>query len=326
MYNADLVSVIIPIYNVEKYVNRCIKSVVQQIYRNLQIILIDDGSTDNSGSIADKWSTLDSRVFVIHQSNSGLSAARNCGLSYANGSYILFVDSDDWIHPKMIDEMMRNTESNRIVSCGMILAQDENLKLIPWFTEKKILSKKKAIDYIVDNTIFTSHVMRNLYPTSVFKTIRFPTGKLYEDIRTTHKIFQSVSSVCVIPEHYYYYYVRHNSISNTISLSNRLEWFYALKDRLNDLEMLDPIYKGKISSQMAVVISLAMVQNSFKKEEIRINQDKINEIMLFLRMKSTKQFVNLYANRKQYICFLLARYFGFFSNIIYSFFKEKNEI
>lgn len=319
----DLVSVIVPIYNVEKYIDRCIKSIVNQTYRKLQIILIDDGSTDKSGSIAERWRSIDSRIIVIHQSNSGLSAARNCGLNYAKGAYILFVDSDDWIHQKMIEDMMDNICPNRIVSCGMILAQDSIMKPIPWFTKKEILSKEKALDYIVDNKIFTSHVMRNLYPISIFKKNCFPNGMLYEDIRTTHKLVQSVSSVCILPEHYYYYFMRCDSISNTVSLNNRLEWFNALKDRLDELKMVKPDYEGKICCQMAVVISLSMVQNSFKKEEINKNKNEIIEIKSFLKLKKTKQYVKQYANKKQYLCFLMARNFGFSSNTVYKLFRKK---
>lgn len=323
MTSKDLVSVIVPIYNVEMYVDRCIKSIVNQTYQKLQIILIDDGSTDKSGSIAEHWRSLDSRIIVLHQSNSGLSAARNCGLKYAKGSYILFVDSDDWIHQKMIEDMMNNISPNRIVSCGMILAQDSIMKPIPWFTRKEILSKEKALDYIVDNEIFTSHVVRNLYPKKIFDKIRFPNGMLYEDIRTTHKLFQSVSCVCILPEHYYYYFMRCDSISNTVSLNNRLEWFNALKDRLDELKMVKSDYEGKICCQMAVVISLSMIQNSFKKEEINKKKKEINEIKTFLKLKVTKQYVKQYANKKQYLCFVVARHLGFSSNKVYKLFRKR---
>lgn len=315
-----LVSVVVPIYNVEKYLDRCIQSIVEQSYKKLQIILIDDGSTDKSGCIADAWKQKDERIFVFHQSNAGLSAARNYGIQQAKGDFILFVDSDDWIHSSMIQVMLQEIDDDTIVSCGMLSTNDTNVESIPWFKEKQIFSSDEALDYLVDNTIFTSHAMRNLYPRHVFNELRFPDGKLYEDIRIMHRLFQEVSAICVIPQHYYYYYVRSNSISNVVKLKNRLEWFFALKDRLTDLQSVKKDYVGKISSQMAVVISLAMVQNSFQKEEIINQKSKIHEIQVFLKKKSTKKYVKQYALKKQYAFFLLARYFGFSSNKIYRLF------
>ena len=232
----------------------------------------------------------------------------------------MFVDSDDWIHSSMIQVMLQEIDDDTIVSCGMLSTNDTNVESIPWFKEKQIFSSDEALDYLVDNTIFTSHAMRNLYPRHVFNELRFPDGKLYEDIRIMHRLFQEVSAICVIPQHYYYYYVRSNSISNVVKLKNRLEWFFALKDRLTDLQSVKKDYVGKISSQMAVVISLAMVQNSFQKEEIINQKSKIHEIQVFLKKKSTKKYVKQYALKKQYAFFLLARYFGFSSNKIYRLF------
>lgn len=321
----ELVSVVVPMYNVEKYLERCIQSILVQSYENLQIILIDDGSTDESGYIADKWNQKDKRIHVIHQSNAGLSAARNCGIKQAKGDYILFVDSDDWIHPQMIQEMIQEINDNTIVSCGMMVADDHKAEPIPWFKRKKILSSTEALDYLIDNTLFTSHVVRNLYPIRVFDDIDFPDGKLYEDIRIMHRLFQRVSAVCVIPQHHYYYYVRSDSISNVVKLNNRLEWFYALKDRLNDVKLLNSDYVEKICSQMAIVISLVMVQNSFPKEELIDREEELSEIQGFLRKESTKRYVKQYVGKKDYMFFLLARHFGFSSNKIYRFFWRNHD-
>lgn len=325
MDHEELVSVVVPIYNVEKYLGRCIQSILNQSYENLQIILVDDGSTDESGHIADKWNQKDKRILVIHQSNAGLSAARNCGIKQAKGDYILFVDSDDWIHPQMIQEMIREINYNTIVSCGMIAAEDHKVEPIPWFMEKKILSSTEALNYLIDNTRFTSHVVRNLYPIRVFDDIDFPNGKLYEDIRIMHRLFQRVSAVCVIPQHFYYYYIRSDSISNIVKLNNRLEWFYALRDRLNDVQLLNSDYIGKICSQMAIVISLTMVQNSFPKEELIAREEELSEIQGFLRKESTKRYVKRYVGKKDYTFFLLARHYGFSSNKIYRFFWRNHE-
>lgn len=320
-----LVSIVVPIYNVETYLERCIQSILEQSYKNLQIILVDDGSTDKSGHIADIWHKKDQRILVIHQANAGLSAARNSGIKQAKGDYILFVDSDDWIHPRMVQEMVQEGNDYTIVSCGMMTASDNKIEPIPWFKEKKILSSAEALDYLVDNTIFTSHVMRNLYPAHIFNDLLFPVGKLYEDIRIVHRLFQKVSAVCVIPQYFYYYYVRSNSISNVVKLNNRLEWFYALGARLNDVKAVKHDYVGKISSQMALVISLTMVQNSFSREEMLNRESDLQEIQNFLRKSSTKKYVKQYVSKKDYVFFLLARHIGFSSNKIYQFFWRNHD-
>lgn len=325
MVRKVLVSIVVPVYNVEKYLERCIQSILEQSYTNLQIILVDDGSTDESGHIADNWNKKDKRILVIHQLNAGLSAARNCGIKQAKGDYILFVDSDDWIHPKMIQEMVQEINDNTIVSCGMMAVRDNKVEPIPWFKKKQILSSTEALDYLIDNTIFTSHVVRNLYPARIFDDLYFPEGKLYEDIRIMHRLFQKVTNVCVIPQHFYYYYVRSDSISNVVKLNNRLEWFYALSDRLNDVQSVKPAYVGKICSQMAIVISLAMVQNTFQKEEIMNRETEIQEIQTFLKKNSTKKYVRQYFGKKEYVFFLLARHFGLLSNKIYRFFWRNHE-
>lgn len=325
MAHEVLVSIVVPIYNVETYLERCIQSILEQSYKNLQIILVDDGSTDESGHIADIWHKKDQRILVIHQANAGLSAARNSGIKQAKGDFILFVDSDDWIHPRMVQKMVQEANDNTIVSCGMMTARDNNVEPIPWFKEKQILSSAEALDYLVDNTIFTSHVMRNLYPAHIFNDLLFPVGKLYEDIRIMHRLFQKVSAVCVIPQYFYYYYVRSNSISNVVKLNNRLEWFYALGDRLNDVKVVKHDYVGKISSQMALVISLTMVQNSFSREEMLNRESDLQEIRNFLRKKSTKKYVKQYVSKKDYVFFLLARHFGFSSNKIYQFFWRNHD-
>ena len=115
----ELVSVIIPVYNVELYLRRCVESVISQSYHNIEIILIDDGSKDSSGTICDELRNTDGRIVVIHQINAGLSAARNKGIDVSHGDYLAFVDSDDWIHPKYIETLLRSLrEANSLMSIG----------------------------------------------------------------------------------------------------------------------------------------------------------------------------------------------------------------
>lgn len=116
----DLISIIVPVYNVEKYLNKCIDSIINQTYKNIEIILVDDGSTDNSGKICDEYLLRDSRIKVIHKNNGGLSSARNEGINISSGEYIGFVDSDDWVEPNMYEEMYKKIlySNADIVDCG----------------------------------------------------------------------------------------------------------------------------------------------------------------------------------------------------------------
>ena len=312
------ISVIVPVYNVEGYIDRCVESIASQSYRNLEILLVDDGSKDASPIIADNWAKKDSRIRVIHQNNAGLSAARNAGIEVATGSYIVFVDSDDWIHKDMITGLVACLDDADIVCCGMIRATDTQESDIPWYSEKKILSSNEVIKILIENKIFTAHVPKNIYPKYLFDNIKFPAGKLFEDVRTIHKLFSKVDRICIIPERYYYYYVRDDSITNTVRLRNQIEWYDALEERTQDLSnVLSEEDIDMVQSQKAVVISLAVVQNDFSNEEKLLYCNEIEQIKLFLKQKNTKKSVRKYATKTQYIYYLLARTFFFSANKIY---------
>lgn len=322
MNEDTLVSVIVPIYNVEQYLDRCIKSIVEQDYRQLEIILIDDGSEDSSGELADRWSEIDSRIYVIHQSNAGLSAARNKGIEIAKGNFLIFIDSDDWIHKHMITALISNANKADLICCGMLQASDDKSTPMKWFKKECLYSSFEILDRLIDNTVFTSHITRFLYPKDVFKNIKFPEGKLYEDIRTLHKILLKTNSVYVLPQAYYYYYVRKDSITNTIKLKNRIEWFEALKERAEDLKSYKKEYYEKTCSQMAVVISLAIVQNKFTDDEISDCRNEILYLNKFLKSKMTVRAVKCYATKKQYLYFKFASTFLFNSNKGYNLAKK----
>lgn len=313
-----LISIIVPIYNVEQYLDRCVQSIVGQTYPNIEILLIDDGSTDGSGKIAEKWAQQDSRIRVLRRRNGGLSAARNSGIEIAQGSHLVFVDSDDWIHPDMIEALVKRLDKAEIVCCGMIRATDTWEKEIEWFQSERVVSNIDAVKLLVENSGMTSHIQKNIFPRYVFDGIRFPEGKVFEDIRTAHKLFLAVNRICIIPGHYYYYYERNNSISNVVKLKNRIEWFDALEERENDLEnLLTPDEKCRTRAQRAVVISLAMVQNRFTDMEKAEYKERMDEIMQFLRWHETNRAVKRYATRTQYIYYRIARAISFSGNTLY---------
>lgn len=145
----DLISIVVPVYNVENYLDRCVKSIIAQVYTNIEIILVDDGSSDNSGKICEKWKEKDKRIIVIHKKNGGLSSARNAGIEIAKGKYIAFVDSDDYISKNMYSELYRVLKQNNsdIAICGRKYVWDNGKRYCRYHYDKRIenYSSKEAI-------------------------------------------------------------------------------------------------------------------------------------------------------------------------------------
>lgn len=215
----SLVSVIVPMYNVENYVGHCIETIVNQTYRNLEIILVDDGSPDNSGRIADEWASKDSRIVVIHKPNGGLSDARNVAIDVAKGEYITLVDSDDYIHTRMIELLMQVAEeksadvvvcSHKMVYEGKI-QQDEEVSL----GEVQIVDGKeiqKIYLHPSDKRLDYTVAWEKLYKRKCFETIRYPKGKLHEDEYTTFQILYEAEKIAYVDIPLYYYLSRESSI------------------------------------------------------------------------------------------------------------------
>lgn len=210
-----LVSVIVPIYNVEKYLRRCVDSLLNQSYTNLEIILIDDGSPDNCGNICDEYALLDNRVVVIHKKNGGLSSARNAGIELSRGVYIGFIDSDDWVEPRMYEVLVRNMlRSDADVSdISMRLVEDER----PFdYKEEKITLLNNNDEILIDYFICDKcSVCRKIYSRTVIDDIRFPEGKINEDICTNFKFLQKTNVLVKSNLDLYHYFSNPLSITGT---------------------------------------------------------------------------------------------------------------
>lgn len=216
--NNELISVIIPVYKVEGYLNDCVKSVVEQTYTNLEILLIDDGSPDNCPLMCDEWAIKDSRIIVIHKNNGGLSDARNLGLDVANGQYIMFVDSDDKIHPKMIEVMYNQAiKYNADIIVGDFIYTRSLSEPITDIGEHqvKIIDKSIAFDNLLQNKM-VQYVTAwgKLYKKGLFKDIRYPVGKIYEDNYVSYKLYHFAQTIIEIPARFYFYLQREGSIMN----------------------------------------------------------------------------------------------------------------
>ena len=207
----ELISVIIPIYKVEEYLDHCIKSIVEQTYRKLEIILVDDGSPDKCPLKCDEWAERDGRIRVIHKKNGGLSDARNVGMSIATGSYISFIDSDDWISPDFYEKLYRSiTESNaQIAASGIVWAYNDHLQYDDFIDALKTLIQGRG---------FYAVAWNKLYKKSLFDGIEFPIGKLHEDEFVTYKLVGKATKLVLCQKVFYYYRQREGSIMKEWSI------------------------------------------------------------------------------------------------------------
>lgn len=222
----DLISIIIPVYKVEKYLEKCIESVLKQTYTNLQIILVDDGSPDNCGKICDEYAKKDPRIEVIHKVNGGLSDARNVGIAKAKGKYIGFVDSDDYIKEDMYEILINLIkEYDADVSiCNLYDVIDgkeyirNNENGIQEYSRLEILK-----EVLLDKNI-QSYAWNKLYKKELFDEIKYPIGKKYEDIGTTFYVFEKCNKIVVTSEPEYYYLKRSDSLVNNVTESTVLDY------------------------------------------------------------------------------------------------------
>ena len=232
--NKDLISVIVPVYNVEKYIRRCLDSIVNQTYSNLEIILIDDGSKDASGKICDEYAKKDNRITVIHKKNGGLSDTRNVGINAAKGKYITFVDSDDIICCDYIEHLyyLLKKYNCKMSISGLEIVPSKNKKNDKYIEEK--IEKTEALRRLLVDDISVSSCSK-LYEISLFKDVHFPKGKLYEDNGTTYKLIEKCDSIGYSNKKIYKYYRNSNSITNKKFDNRKLDLIELTDEMCNDL-------------------------------------------------------------------------------------------
>lgn len=213
-----MISVIIPVYNVEKFLPQCLDSVLSQTYKNIEIIIIDDGTKDISGQICDEYAQKDSRIKVIHQENEGLSNARNKGLQIAKGEWTFFIDSDDWIHTETLKQLYDFAIVNNcdLVQCNHYYVY-ENYCLYRLANKKEknnnILDCKEAMHQLIINDRIKNFAWGKLYKTDLIRDLKFPEGKYFEDSFWQHLVFHRAPKIGIINTPLYFYRQRKDSIS-----------------------------------------------------------------------------------------------------------------
>lgn len=236
-----LVSIIIAVYNVEPYIRECLDSILNQTYKHWEAIVVDDGSTDDGGSITDEYASKDERFKVLHKSNGGLSSARNCGLDIALGDYIAFLDGDDYYDEHYLESLLEHINDDTIVCCGNIRFVDDRnmIKSKHAVDSMLILDKTDFLKFLLDGEIafgtkgfnypLGNYIWNKVYPAKCFQKVRFPIGKVFEDIYIDMELFLQVENFIIIPDLLYYYRQRSDSIVHCVPVK---------KDKINYIEAL----------------------------------------------------------------------------------------
>ena len=300
---SEKISVIIPVYNVEKYLKQCLESILEQTYKNLEIILIDDGTKDSSGVICDDYAKKDNRIKVIHQKNMGLSGARNTGLKNSTGNLITFVDSDDFIDNKMFETMLLSIKENDadIVECGTIFC-DENGNYIKDNTlnEVKIYKNEYQIKELLMNKDITTTSWGKLYKKKLFINFEFPMGKYHEDAFTTYKLLHLSKKTIILNRGFYHYRQVNGSIMNSNFSLKHLDAIEAAIERSKFIEKYYPKYKrydyANIVYSCCKVYERIILSNFYDKKIIKNLQKLIRKYLIyFLIYSKSKKYTKVFS-------------------------------
>lgn len=239
MKNKPCISIIVPVYNVEKYLKRCIDSILKQTFTDFELILVDDGSIDSSGMLCDKFAVQDKRIRVLHKKNGGASSARNCGLDIAVGKYIAFVDSDDWIEPCMYECLYRILKENgaQMAGCGMRIIRRKIKEIVQPIPKTEILGRKELldrffrIDGVVDCGIWGKIISKKL-----LDNYHFIEGRMNEDIESGFYLAVNCQKAVYTNLIYYNYFKNKNGVTNSRFSEKKLDLLY-IWDSLRDQVM-----------------------------------------------------------------------------------------
>ena len=277
----ELISIIVPVYKVEEYLARCVDSILSQSYRQLEIILVDDGSPDASGEICDAYAQRDDRIKVIHKINGGLSDARNAGIAQASGSYLTFLDSDDWIHESYITylyELLKVNDAD-ISLCNFLKTTKEEVPVEPIQGSEAVLSNEAVLERYIDlgDDFHPQLVMAcgKLFKAKLFDTIRFPVGRLHEDEFTTYKLFHFAKKSVLSTKPLYYYWQREDSIMGLgFKTKNKMDYLDALAERASFFHdkgrkaLSDRTYKSLFAEGISTILMLDERKEETAKKEV----------------------------------------------------------
>ncbi|MDA5541700.1 glycosyltransferase [Streptococcus thermophilus] len=310
-----LLTVVIPVYNVEKYLKRCVESVLVQEWNNYDILLVDDGSTDSSPQICDDYVKAYDFISVIHKENGGLSEARNTGISNAEGEYVYFLDSDDWIEPNTFSDLAEVIESDQydIISFNQEFVKSEHDIIKSDSKRTKRLTGKEALIDMFSYGFITGFATDKIYRKALFtkNTIQFPVGKYYEDLGTNYKLFLSAKKVYATNQKYYHYLIdnpdaitkswNEQKLENMISFYKELYYSDTVRSKLDSSELaiakiyfvngmthiLASLYKSKLDKKYIDItneVKQELVKNSVSLSQMKDQPNKLKYILFRLKL------------------------------------------
>lgn len=319
-YKMDLplISVIVPVYNVEKYLTKCIESILGQTYEKLEIILVDDGSTDRSGGICDSYAERDARIKVMHKLNGGLSEARNYGIEASTGEYFSFIDSDDYVSCYFIECLYHalQDQSTEIatVTHGADFWNEEYQEV--HFTEKKgqWCSASMPTEKVLESMLYQNTptgIPWRLYKRSIFEDIRFPVGHLYEDLATSYKLFMKVDKVAVTEATLYAYRLRSDSIIRKDFSQEKMIVIPITRELFHDICEYNPnLRRAAASRAFAAVFSVYLQVPLEKRDLINILWEEL--IQYRKQVLLNPSWKMRYKNRIGAVCSLFGKYAAYY--------------
>ena len=270
-----MVSIIIPIYNVEHYLCKCIDSVLAQTYKDIEVILVDDGSPDACPQICDEYSKTDRRIKVIHKENGGLSSARNAGLDIAMGEYIMFVDSDDWILPEMVANMLKKLQDVQadMCLCGLNRVNEKNEKLSSVSYSDTVLTKHDAYELLVQGNVVFIVACAKLYRRHIFDELRFHEGKIHEDEFISHHVIGKCNRIVSVKMPYYQYLQRNGSIIRSLNCNTK--WFHSIEAYLDRINYFLDCSETEFADRVLfnTIPLLLSIQKKFPKDNIEAKKN-----------------------------------------------------
>lgn len=275
----DLISIIIPIYKVEKYIERCINSVLSQTYSNIEIILIDDGSPDMCPSICDNYKLIDSRIQVIHKENGGLSDARNKGINISKGKYITFVDSDDYIENDYVEFLYKTIlkEDSDIAICSYQSVYGNRMIIKQLEHREYILNSEETLEKMLYQKEFNVSAWAKLYKRELFENIEFPKGKIFEDAFTTYKLVMKAKKISVNLEIKYNYMIRSNSILTSEFNEKKMLLIDAYNKMGRDIQIKYPkltnaVIRAEVYANISTLRQMIFAKNRLIDDEKKIRK------------------------------------------------------
>lgn len=267
----EKISVIIPVYNVEKYIDKCVKSVLNQSYKEIEIVLVNDGSTDSCLDLCEQYSKKDSRIIVVNKANGGLSSARNAGIDVATGEYIVFIDADDFVCSDYIEKLynaIKLTKSDMAV-CGIEIVDEQGNKtnrlstgniynesipftnecMTPYEMEKRYYTDKNGFMYVV--------AWNKIYSKYIFKKLRYDVGKIFEDEYIFPQLIRKCKKIVFIPDKLYFYVQRNSGITSRSKQNDKLQYITEIYERREN------IYREEANREL-----LSMVCEKFLRQSI----------------------------------------------------------